>query len=155
VSEDNKKAVDYARHSRVEYHVPKNFLDFVNNREPTKLLIIDEAEELKTIAEKFRRRFSGVEIVRSFPTYLDIIPSNTDKGIAMKVLCEKMGILPEKTVVFGDNDNDIAAFRVAGLSVAMGNGTKVAKENANIIAPTNNNAGFAKIIKSLFRKNYL
>ncbi|MEA2067366.1 MAG: HAD family hydrolase [Thermotogota bacterium] len=154
VSEDNKKADDYARHSSVEYHIPKNILDFVKNHEPTKLLIIDEAEELETIAEKFRRRFSGVEIVRSFPTYLDIIPSNTDKGKALKVLCEKMGILPEKIVVFGDNNNDVAAFKVAGLSVAMGNGTKVVKENADIIAPTNNDAGFAKIVKSLFRKNY-
>lgn len=154
VSEDNKKAVDYARHSNVEYHVPKNFVNFVNSCEPTKLLIIDEAEELKAIAEKFRRRFSGVEIVRSFPTYLDIIPSNTDKGMALKILCEKMGILLKKTVVFGDNDNDVAAFKVAGLSVAMGNGTKMVKENADIIAPTNNDAGFAKITKCLFRKNY-
>ncbi|MGC9383771.1 MAG: HAD family hydrolase [Kosmotogaceae bacterium] len=154
VSEDNKKAVDYAKHSSVEYHVPKNFINFVNSYEPTKLLIIDETEELKSIAEKFRRRFSGVEIVRSFPTYLDIIPSNTDKGMALKILCEKMGVLPEKVVVFGDNDNDVAAFKVAGLSVAMGNGTKVAKENADIIAPANNDAGFAKTVKSLFRKNY-
>jgi hypothetical protein len=74
--------------------------------------------------------------------------------MALKILCEKMGILLKKTVVFGDNDNDVAAFKVAGLSVAMGNGTKMVKENADIIAPTNNDAGFAKITKCLFRKNY-
>ncbi|MFO7881364.1 MAG: HAD family hydrolase [Kosmotogaceae bacterium] len=155
VSEDNDKAVDYARHSNVKYHVPKDFLSFVEKHEPTKLLIIDEPELLKKIAKKFRRKFNEVEIVKSFPTYLDIMPANTDKGRALKVLCKEMGILPEQTVVLGDNDNDVPAFKIAGLSIAMENGTKKAKENADIIAPSNNDAGFSKIIETLISENYL
>ncbi|TYB95649.1 MAG: HAD family hydrolase [Kosmotoga sp.] len=154
VSEKSEKSIDYARHSSVTFNVPEDFLDFVANHEPTKLLIIDEPGELKIIEEKFRKRFSEVEIVRSFTTYLDIIPSNTNKGMALKILCKKMGLLPEQTIVVGDNDNDVPAFRVAGLSIAMENGTKKAKESADLIAPTNNNAGFAKIIEMLLSENY-
>ncbi len=155
VSEDNKKALDYARHSNVSYYVPGDLLGFVEKHEPTKLLIIDEPELLEGIGKKLREKFNEVEIVKSFPTYLDIIPANVDKGRALKVLCETMEILPEQIIVLGDNDNDVPAFKIAGLSVAMENGTKSAKENADIIAPSNNDAGFAKIIEQLIDKNYL
>lgn len=43
---------------------------------------------------------------------LDILPRNSDKGLAMQFLRQKWGIEAEKTVVCGDSGNDIALFSV-------------------------------------------
>lgn len=60
-----------------------------------------------------------VTVVTSGMQWLDMINLNTNKGNAMKVLQEKLDILPNETAAFGDNYNDVEMLMAAGYSFAM------------------------------------
>lgn len=79
-------------------------------------------------------------------TFLEITRRGTDKGAAFLRLCSMLGIDRENTAVFGDNSNDVSLARAAGLFVAMDNAAEDFKARADVIAPSNENDGVAKII---------
>lgn len=55
-----------------------------------------------------------------YPDYLTVTPSGAHKGAALGLLAEALGVPLERTIVFGDSDNDIAMFEVAGYAVQSG-----------------------------------
>ena len=50
---------------------------------------------------------------------------------------------------FGDGGNDIAQFKVATTSVAMGNAPASVQQEADLITKTNDENGFAYAVQSL------
>ena len=62
------------------------------------------------------------KIVYSSGKYLDILPSNGDKGMAMEFVRQKWKMPATSTVVCGDSGNDIALFNVAEVrGIMVGN----------------------------------
>lgn len=55
-----------------------------------------------------------------YEQYLTVTPQGAHKGAALSLLAEALGIPLARTVVFGDTDNDIAMFEVAGYAVQSG-----------------------------------
>ncbi len=51
---------------------------------------------------------------------LTITAANASKGAALEAACRYLELSPREVVAFGDADNDVEMFRVAGASVAMG-----------------------------------
>src|SRR5262245_3695976 len=51
---------------------------------------------------------------------LTLTAAGADKGVALGVACDALGIAAETVVSFGDAPNDVPMFRVAGASFAMG-----------------------------------
>ena len=64
----------------------------------------------------------------------------------MHALCRKIGVPEAETAVIGDQANDLAMFAVAGLSIAMGQGTDAVKAGADFVTDANTDDGFAKAI---------
>lgn len=84
-----------------------------------------EREGINNSEEYFRNKWSDkVTVVTSGMEWLDMIAMNTNKGNAMKVLQEKFHILPEETMAFGDNYNDVEMLENVGYSYAMNSGKK-------------------------------
>lgn len=52
---------------------------------------------------------------------IDIILKEVNKGFGMAHLCQKLGILPEETIAFGDNFNDLQMLGYAGRAIATAN----------------------------------
>lgn len=50
---------------------------------------------------------------------------------------------------FGDGDNDAEMFKVVGTSVAMGNASKIAKDNATFVTDTIDNDGLYRAVKKI------
>lgn len=53
-----------------------------------------------------------------------MIPKGGNKGTGLEALLRdyyKGSIKPEEVIAFGDGENDVSMFKVAGMSVAMGN----------------------------------
>lgn len=67
----------------------------------------------------------------------------TDKGRALELVCRALGIPPEQALAIGDAESDTAMFRVAGVSVAMGNASAAVQARATATAPTNDEDGVA------------
>jgi hypothetical protein len=78
--------------------------------------------------------------------YLDVTHPEADKGHAVRALCRHIGVSLAETAVIGDQANDLAMFAVAGLSVAMGQGTAPVKAGADFVTDANTDDGFAKAV---------
>lgn len=82
---------------------------------------------------------------------LTITAPGVDKGSGLLALCRHLGIEPSESVAIGDSEGDIPMFKVAGLSVAMGDGTAAAREAASQITGTADEDGVAQFLESLIQ----
>ena len=80
-------------------------------------------------------------------SYAEILAKGTNKWTAILNLINYYDIKPSEVMAIGDNFNDIEMIKNAGLGVAMNNGSPVAKEVAQVIAPSNNDDGVAKVLE--------
>lgn len=144
-------AYKYSNHTNLKPLFVDNFIEYLKNKSITKLLIITVSDNIYEIREFLSRKFTNVNFVISGPEYLDILPMEVDKGKALSFVCNKLKISPNDSVVIGDSENDLPMIERAGLSVVMENGLDKLKDKADIIAPSNQDNGFAKMIKRLFK----
>ena len=82
----------------------------------------------------------------AIPGNLEVNAAGTNKGNALAMLCEKLGILPDEVMAFGDAANDIDMLRFAGCSVAMDNASDKVKEICRYVTGTNVEHGVAQAI---------
>ena len=87
--------------------------------------------------------------VRSQAYYLDVTNRAADKGAGVLALCKAIGVDPARTAVIGDMSNDVAMFRVAGFSIAMGQAPDAVKAEAMAATAANTDEGFAKAVETL------
>ena len=80
---------------------------------------------------------------------LTITSATASKGAALAAACRHLGLTPSEVVAFGDADNDIEMFRIAGASVAMGQAADHVKECATTVTLANDEAGVARAIERL------
>ena len=64
---------------------------------------------------------------------LEMTNPGVNKGQALLILCEKLGIDPARTLAFGDGANDAGLLRAAGTGVAMADGVQAALDAADVI----------------------
>lgn len=96
--------------------------------EPADLSQTSPAEAVKPFAQ-------AVQAVRTNKRFLEFMPAEVSKGVALDILAWHLGISPAEAVVFGDGDNDIPMFAWAGTSVAMAHGWPLALARAKLITP--------------------
>lgn len=85
-------------------------------------------EPRKVLSDKFR--FIIHEIFSQDVINGEIIIKGTDKGEAVKKVCERLGYSLEQTIGFGDSMNDYEMIHVCHYGVVMGNGSKELKQCA-------------------------
>ena len=64
---------------------------------------------------------------------MEVVPKGYSKASGIAFVCEKLGIDVKDTYAFGDSANDVDMLEFAGVGVAMGDGTDVAKEHADYV----------------------
>ncbi|MBQ9530506.1 MAG: Cof-type HAD-IIB family hydrolase [Eubacterium sp.] len=94
-------------------------------------------------------KIGNVQFCTHRDRFLEISEKGTDKGNALKVICNHIGIDISQTIAFGDGENDILLLEAAGIGVAMKNSEKPLFSHADIIAKTNNENGVCEIISRL------
>ena len=92
-------------------------------------------------------------IVRSNWKYLELLPEGVNKGSALEVLAQHLGIDMNEIMCFGDNLNDLEMIQKAGLGVAMENGHELLKKEADVVAPANTESGVAHVIRKFLEEN--
>jgi Cof subfamily protein (haloacid dehalogenase superfamily) len=91
--------------------------------------------------------------VRSQDYYLDITPPGRDKGTFVTAMAERLGIPLSAVATIGDMHNDVAMFKVAGLSIAMGNASDEVKRFASRVTTSNEDDGFAHAMELILKEN--
>jgi len=121
--------------------------DLVN---PIKVAIYsDERPLLEQIAARAKREVNGLTYTFPTPDFIDVTAADGSKGAALRRLAEREGIPLEQVLVLGDGNNDVPMFLEAGYSVAMGNAVPELKAVADVVAPGNNENGFAWALNRL------
>ncbi len=80
---------------------------------------------------------------------LTITAKAANKGQALLAACKYRDIEPDTVIAFGDAENDLSMFRVAGASVAMGQAAEDIKAAASHVTGANTEYGVATVIESL------
>lgn len=118
-----------------------------------KLNIFSLTNEQRTELEKRISKVGEIFFTSSFPNFagangnLEMTDFNSNKGFAVKSLCEILGFGSENVMCFGDGENDCAMLEFAEWSFAMANGSDYAKNTAKFITDSNDDSGVAKAIQ--------
>lgn len=81
--------------------------------------------------------------------WMDVMNTGTDKGKAVQMIANQMGISKSEIAVFGDFYNDLSLFREAEHSYCMANGDPGVKQYARYIAPSNDEYGVTELLKKI------
>ena len=81
--------------------------------------------------------------------WADLQIRGVDKGSAVRDLQRFLGVERAQTAVFGDAGNDLSMMSEGDLSFAMANASADVVEAARFIAPSNNEAGVAQVLRAL------
>ena len=83
----------------------------------------------------------GLDVYYSGNRYLEFNAPGVNKGAGLLELARRLGIRREETMAIGDNSNDAAMLRAAGLGVAVANASPEALSAADYVCKADNNAG--------------
>lgn len=81
--------------------------------------------------------------------WADLQIRGVDKGSAVRDLQRFLGVERAQTAVFGDAGNDLSMMSEGDLSFAMANASADVVEAARFVAPSNNEAGVAQVLRAL------
>lgn len=136
-----------ARECEVTVREADNFvkeIDFPIN----KFLLTGEPEYMKEVEKTMQSKFgSRLNVFRSDPHFVELLPKFVDKGIAVDKLIKHLDVKKDKVICVGDSHNDLPMLRQAGLGVAMGNAQAEVKEAADFITGSNDEDGILKVIQ--------
>lgn len=123
-------------------------LDFPVN----KLLIPGDPNILETLIEPLRKQYHGLlNIYRSEPYFLEIMPRNIDKAHSLQKLLSSIGTSADQMICCGDGYNDLSMIEYAGLGVAMENAQPIIKESADFVTRSNDEDGILHVIDLFMR----
>lgn len=140
-----------ARINRLPICRVENFPEYVNF--PTNKLLITGDEMLTAqIEETLKSRFRKLlNIYRSEPFFLEIMPQNIDKAYTLQKLLSAIGLTADQMICCGDGYNDITMLESAGLGVAMANAQPLVREKADYITKSNDEDGVLFVIDQFLR----
>ena len=72
-----------------------------------------------------------------------------DKGHALRAVQDTLGITAEQTMAFGDYLNDVGMLDAAHWCFAMDNAHPDVRAHARFVAPSNNDNGVVRTIRSV------
>lgn len=106
--------------------------------------------DIEAATVRLREKYGDkMKMAISGDMWMDCMATGVNKGQAVKLLQDSLGIRPEETMAFGDQLNDIEMLKQAYYSFAIGNARPEVKAIARFEADTNVNDGVLKVLKLL------
>jgi Cof subfamily protein (haloacid dehalogenase superfamily) len=117
---------------------------------PYKLVLMHhDPQQVGMLQIELERIFAGrAQVLRSgLTTLVEILPAGVTKGTAVDFILDYLNILPQETMCFGDNCNDLDMIQRAGIGVAMGHAPEDVRRGADYVTDTNDEDGVAHAIR--------
>jgi Cof subfamily protein (haloacid dehalogenase superfamily) len=106
--------------------------------------------ELESVLQEAFPQKLSTHVLRS-PRYrgflVEIMPAEVSKWSAIRRLSQSWNIDESEICAVGDDVNDLAMIRAAGLGIAMGNAVPEVKAVADRIAPTHDEDGLVQVVE--------
>lgn len=113
-----------------------------------KIFLSGEPEQMKEVEKEMQKRFGAqLNVFRSDPYYVELLPKYIDKGVAADKLVKHLDVTKDRVICVGDSYNDLPMLRYAGLGVAMGNASDEVREQADYVTGSNDEDGIVTIIE--------
>lgn len=121
-----------------------SYVDFPIN----KLLIPGKAEILVELENELKQiHHSSLNIFRSEPFFLEIMPQNVDKAHSLQRLLSSLNLTSNEMICCGDGYNDLTMIEYAGLGVAMANAQPAVLDVADYVTKSNDEDGVLHVIE--------
>jgi len=132
-------------------------LSFMANEGPVMKVIFEHPDP--AVQQAIADAVTGVvgdEVLVTFSSnrYVEFNPKGVDKGVTGLELADILGIARDDTAAIGDNLNDAAQIKAAGVGVAVANAKPEIKALADVVlTTTNNEAAVADFIQHYAQKS--
>jgi hydroxymethylpyrimidine pyrophosphatase-like HAD family hydrolase len=93
-------------------------------------------------------------LVMTRADYLEMIPAAASKGVALRHLCDYLGVPLERTIAVGDQENDLEMIEGAGLGVAMPDAPARVRAAAGRVAPPAREGGLLALFRELMPEHF-
>jgi Cof subfamily protein (haloacid dehalogenase superfamily) len=148
VAEHTAASDAYASFQNLEVHAVGDLLAWLD-QPPTKLVAVGDPDELDRLKARMVERFDGrMFISKSLPYFLELASHDVTKGSGLGFLAEHLGFAQERTVAFGDGENDIELLEWAGYGVAVENAHERVLAIADLVCPPVDEEGVAQVIEA-------
>ncbi len=110
-------------------------LDFLKDEEIVKILYMNtDVSYLEQIEKEVAHLTENCDVSYSSNRYLEFNAKGANKGAGLAFLADHLGIELNETIAIGDNHNDLAMLKKAGLAVGVQNIVPELKEEADYLA---------------------
>lgn len=121
----------------------REYIDFPLN----KCLLTADPDKAEKIEQELAEKFGDqINIFRSEPYFVEIMPPNVHKATSLEKLLEVLDMDRKDLVACGDGYNDLTMIEYAGVGVAMANAQDIVKEHANYITLSNDEDGLVPVV---------
>jgi hypothetical protein len=149
VSEVTAGSRDYAEFQHLEIHPVGNLLEWLREP-PTKLVCVGDPAELDGVERRMKAHFGArLYISKSLPYFLEFAAAGVTKGAGLDFLAAHMGFTRERTIAFGDGENDVELVEWAGFGIAVENAHARVKAVADWVCPSAQEQGVAQVLQAL------
>lgn len=114
-----------------------------------KVAIYDFEDSETCVDELFGDLQATHQVAISGQHWIDIMNAEANKGVAVLALQERLGIMRDQTVVFGDYLNDLEMMTTGEWSYAMENAHPAVRDQARFVAPANTESGVITVLSAL------
>ncbi len=112
--------------------------------------VSDDPALLGRLTHEGHDRFGDKATIGQSQTYyLDVTDLAANKGTGVEALAKAHGVSLAQVAVFGDMNNDVPMFDLAGFSVAMGQAPADVKARADAVSTSNDDDGVAHAIDTM------
>jgi Cof subfamily protein (haloacid dehalogenase superfamily) len=148
VAEITPEARQYADFQHIELHAVGDLLEWLGVP-PTKLVVIGEPIVLDGLEERMKSRFHGrLYISKSLPYFLEFASPDVTKGAGLAFLAHHLGFTADRTVAFGDGENDVELLEWAAYGIAVENAHERVKAVARFVCPSVDDEGVAQVLEA-------
>jgi Cof subfamily protein (haloacid dehalogenase superfamily) len=149
VSHLSQAASDYAGFQDIRIHEVGDTLDWLSEP-PTKLVCVGDPDALDGVEVRAKERFADrLYISKSLPYFLEFAQAGVTKGAGLDFLSEHLGFTRERTIAFGDGENDVELVEWPAYGVAVENAHERVKAVARWTCPPAAEEGVAQVIEAL------
>ena len=148
VAEVTPEAERYASFQHLPIHPVGDLLAWLS-APPTKLVTIGDPDALDELEARMKARFDGrLYISKSLPFFLEFASPDVTKATGLAFLAEHLGFDRERTVAFGDGENDVELLEWAAYGVAVANAHERVLAVADFVCPPASEEGVAQVIEA-------
>ena len=144
---DDQYVKEESRINKMNIRKVENLLDALEPH-PTKLLMTgDPKDMLKAENDLVEELGEKMDIFRSAPFFLELVPKGIDKAQSLLRLLAKINLTPADMIAFGDGYNDLSMLKLAGMGVAMENAAPEVRADADYVTLSNEEDGVAAALE--------